>query len=152
MLGRIHIRRRFAGRLTALVLSLFVIFLFASERISFALRDRPRPLAIAFIDAAELRSWIENGRAFQLIDGRPASAYTEAHIAEAVSVGRQSPYDSLSREPVVVYCHRAPVSKLDPCFRAVVVALQDGLHEVYWFKGGMSAWRFAGFAVTNGEG
>ena len=152
MLRSLYICRPFAARLIALFLTISAIFLFASERISFAVRDKvARPLVVAFIDAPELMSWMENGRAFQLLDARPALAYEKGHIIEAVSAGRMTTYDAVGRDPVVVYCDRSPVSKFDPCFRAVVAALQSGTRDVYWFKGGLSAWRSAGFALDGPE-
>jgi rhodanese-related sulfurtransferase len=130
----------------------FILASFASERISFALRDASaKPVAVTFIDAAQLMTWIKTGRAFQLVDARPDSLYDDGHIAEATSIRRGSAYDSLGREPIVVYCDHSPVSKLDPCFRAVVSVLQNGLHEVYWLKGGIAAWRSAGFGLEKSE-
>ena len=128
--------------------ALAALLLAISGRVAFAVRDTSaKPLAVSFIDAAELMTWVENGRAFQLVDGRAILAYEKGHIPEAVNIRRRSIYDTVAREPIIVYCDHSPVSKLDPCFRVVVAALQDGLHEVYWFKGGISAWRAAGFAL-----
>jgi rhodanese-related sulfurtransferase len=130
----------------------FILASFASERISFALRDASaKPVAVTFIDEAELMSWIKTGRAFQLLDARRDSSYDKGHIMEAMSLRRRSAYDGIGREPIVVYCDHSPVSKLDPCFRAVVSVLQSGLREVYWFKGGIAAWRSAGFVLEKSE-
>jgi rhodanese-related sulfurtransferase len=153
MLHHLHPSRwKITGKLIVLFVTILIVILFMSERMSFALRDTSaRPLAVSFINAAELMSWIEHGRAFQLVDARPDSVYAKGHIIEAMSIRRLSVYDAVGREPVVIYCDRSPVSKLDPCFRAVVAAMQDGLREVYWFKGGVSAWRSEGFALEGSE-
>jgi rhodanese-related sulfurtransferase len=133
----------FAAPLAALLLAI-------SDRAAFAVRDTSAQAhAVSFIDAAELMTWIENGRAFELVDARAIWAYEKGHIAAAVNIRRLSVYDSVAREPIVVYCDHSPVSKLDSCFRAVVAALQNGQREVHWFKGGISAWRAAGFALEN---
>lgn len=139
-------------KVAVVFITIFVLASFASERISFALRDASaKPVAVSFIDAVELMSWIKTGRAFQLLDARPGRSYDKGHITEAMSLRRRSAYDGIGREPIVVYCDHSPVSKLDPCYRAIVSVLQNGLREVYWFKGGIAAWRSAGFVLEKSE-
>jgi len=50
--------------------------------------------------------------------------------------------------PVVVYCDGPPMVKSGPCVRAIVRELQRGITDVYWFKGGIKAWRGQGYEVT----
>ena len=112
------------------------------------------PVQIRFLAADELKEWIDGGKVFLLVDTRRPEEYARDHIPTAVNV----PYPQLavargeleeagSDEPVVFYCNSFPTCKAGPCATVVARMLQSGATEVYWFKGGMKAWRTVGYPV-----
>ncbi len=136
---------------SALLLSAASILVFLSVLcgwVSFAsIEGSSKPVAISLIDAPELMSWLENGRAFQLVDARHDRAFDAAHLPGAVSIRHMRVPHEIGQEPMVFYCDRSPVSKFDLCFQAVVAELQKNTGPVYWFKSGMTAWRSQGYPV-----
>jgi rhodanese-related sulfurtransferase len=139
------------GPKSALLFSAASVLVFLSVLsgwVSFAsIEGSSKPVVISFIDAPELMSWLEDGRALQLVDARHDRAFDAAHLPGAVSIHRMRvPYDN-GKEPMVFYCDRPPVSKFDLCFRAVVAELQKKAGSIYWFKSGVTAWRSQGYPV-----
>jgi hypothetical protein len=136
------------GPKSAVLLSAVSVFVFLSVLcgwVSFAsIEGSSKPVVVSFIDAPELMSWLENGRAFQLVDARHDRAFETAHLPGAVSIRHMRvPYE-IGQEWTVFYCDRPPVSKLDLCFRAVVAELQKRTGSLYWFKRGETLWSSQG--------
>lgn len=110
---------------------------------------------IRFVAANELKDWIDGGKVFLLVDARRPEEYALEHIPTAVNI----PYPQLavargeleeagSDDPVVFYCNSVPTGRAGPCATVVRRMLQSGATEVYWFKGGMKAWRTVGHPVV----
>ena len=110
---------------------------------------------IRFLEADELKNWIDGDKAFLLVDARRPEDYALEHIPTAVNV----PYPQLavaraeleeagSDGPIVFYCNDVPTGRVGPCATVTRRMLQSGATEVYWFKGGMKAWRTVGYPVV----
>ena len=144
----ISLRRGWKGALLLSGTGLLVLLWFSSGWVSLPpVKISPQPLAVAFIDAPELMSWIESGRAFHLVDARRVSEFDAGHLPGAVSVRHRRISDGGNQAPVVFYCAHPPVSDLDPCFRTIVTELQNTTRQVYWFKGGLATWRSKGYPL-----
>jgi len=107
----------------------------------------------SIIDAQELKTWLDEGRSFVLVDARPPEEYASGHIPTAVSLHLPRPADAPAREqeadvPVVFYCNTFSGSTYDRCFQASVRHLQNTPNRVYWFREGMQAWRGQGYPVV----
>lgn len=112
------------------------------------------PVEIKFLEASELKDWIDRREVFLLVDARRPEEYARDHIPTGVSV----PYPHLAvarmeleeagwDDPVVFYCNSPPTCKAGPCATVIARMLQSGANQVYWFKGGMKAWRAVGYPV-----
>lgn len=112
------------------------------------------PVEIKFLEPSELKDWIEGGRVFLLVDARRPEEYAREHIPTAVSlpyphlaVARMELEEAGWDDPVVFYCNSPPTCKAGPCATVIARMLQRGANQVYWFKGGMKAWRSVGYPV-----
>ncbi len=105
-----------------------------------------------FVEAEELKDWLDQGRSFLLIDARSAAEFAAGHIPQAVNRHAEHPSSRPAEHeeqglPVVIYCAGPSENSHSPCARAIIQALQSGSQQVYWFKGGMSAWQSQGYPV-----
>ena len=104
------------------------------------------------LNAQELKNWLDEGRALRLIDARSRAEFAAGHIPTAVNGHAERP-SSKASEPkehglgVVIYCAGPSESGYSPCARAIEQALRKGSRQVYWFKGGMTAWQAQGYPV-----
>ena len=125
--------------------------IFEHELPSAAGSPQPAP-AFTVVNAQELKKWLDEGRALRLIDARSQAEFTAGHIPTAVN-GHAEHFSSKAAEPrehglaVVIYCAGPSVSGYSPCARAIEQALLNGPRQVYWFKGGMTAWQAQGYSV-----
>ena len=104
------------------------------------------------VDAQELKNWLDQGGAFVLIDARSTAEFAAGHIPTAVNkpLGRSPSTGSEHQEQrvrVVFYCAGSSEIGCGPCARAIEQALESGSQQVYWFKGGMTAWLAQGYPV-----
>lgn len=125
-------------------------------------QGRETRFRVNFLEAHELKDWLQEGKPFRLVDARWPQEYHRGHIPTAVSVPRAgisnpgyrssnaSAKEGGRQVPVVFYCNGPAWGKMDPCVRAIVRELLTG-SEVYWFKGGMRAWRAHGYPVVQPE-
>jgi rhodanese-related sulfurtransferase len=102
-------------------------------------------LKFTLVEAQELKDWLDQGGAFVLIDVRSPAEFAAGHIPTAVNkpLGRSRSTGSERQEPgvrIVFYCAGSSESGYSPCARAIEQALESGSQQVYWFKGGMTAW------------
>lgn len=113
------------------------------------------PLAtpkFSLIDAQELNAWLDQGRKFVLIDARSPADFAAGHIPTAINKvrGRSQSSGSEHHKPsvrVVFYCSGSSENSYSPCAQALEEAMRNGYREVYWFKGGMTAWLAQGYRV-----
>ena len=109
-------------------------------------------LKFTLVDAQELKDWLDQGAVFVLIDARSPAEFAAGHIPTAVNkpLGHSPSTGSNQQEQrvrVVFYCAGSSESGYSPCARAIEQALQSGSQQVYWFKGGMTAWLAQGYPV-----
>lgn len=92
------------------------------------------------ISVHELREWITNGAAPQLVDVREAAEYQSGHIREAVHIPLEqlsSHHEKISRhKPVVVYCHHGT----DSALAVEYLTKTHGFRNLYVLRDGMHAW------------
>lgn len=102
------------------------------------------------IEAATLLQWIEQKKPILLLDVREVWEFDGGHIANAenypwTSGVLQGALDQLTPNlPLVVYCQSGVRSSA-----ASKLLVTEGFAPVYDLKGGISAWKAAGFAVEN---
>ena len=90
-----------------------------------------------FIESAELKSWIDAGKPFQLIDTRDADKYETCHIQNAISIPQLQLPEMLGAvdetTTVVIYCIYGVKSE------QVYIYLKDKLkiRELYILDGGI---------------
>ena len=104
------------------------------------------------VDAQELKQWLDQSGGFVLIDARSPAEFAAGHISTAVNkpLGhspRQASDHREQRVPVVFYCAGSSESGYSPCGRAIEQAIESGSQQIYWFKGGMTAWLAQGYPV-----
>lgn len=161
-----HGTKKYLGVSLLLPISAFVVYLGSLSPtldVPVTPRGDETHLQVNFINAHELREWLEKGQPFVLVDARWPMEYAHGHIPTGVSVhrlGLSNPGYQFSRAsakegggqvPVVFYCNGPATVKSDPCVRAIVRELQRGSSQVYWFKGGMRTWRDHGYPVVGGS-
>lgn len=91
------------------------------------------------IPAAELLTWIEDGREFQLVDVREEHEYNEAHIpgAKLLPLGQlKDNYQLLQPEDVIVLVCRSGRRSGE----AAAFLAEQGYRQVYNLAGGMLGW------------
>ncbi|MGE3537604.1 MAG: rhodanese-like domain-containing protein [Candidatus Tectimicrobiota bacterium] len=101
------------------------------------------------VDAPTLKAWLETGEAL-LVDVREAAEYAGEHIPEAV-LAPLSTFNAsrLPREPgkkMVLHCVMGMRSA-----QAGQKLLDAGFTTVYNFRGGVQAWKAAGYATEQGQ-
>ena len=104
------------------------------------------------VDAQELKQWLDQGAGLVLVDARSPAEFAAGHIATAVNKpqGHSPSTGSARQEPgvrVVFYCAGSSESGYSPCARAIEQAIESGSQQIYWFKGGMTAWLAQGYPV-----
>ena len=108
------------------------------------------PANVPEVTSHELRRWLDEGRPLQLVDARTAAEFRQGTIGKA----RHAPVTELpgalerlkldASRPVVVLClsgHRSlPGTRL----------LRQRGFDAYSLKGGLIAWRAAGYTLGRG--
>jgi rhodanese-related sulfurtransferase len=157
---RVRSRAKTKRRIEMGILFLATFGIVALSAGGFALRQEfdisPEAPALTPIPARELKSWLDEGRPFRLIDARPITEFSVGHIPTAMprkQAPETKPYQENAQSvPVVVYCHGPLASKWSPCFQAIVTELQAGTRHVYWLKEGAAVWRAQGYPMTEADG
>ncbi len=146
--------RLFLAISLALIILIIGISFTSPPEIQGLSRQSEIPVEIRFLAATELKDWVDGGKVFLLVDARRPDEYARGHIPTAVNV----PYPHLevarieleeagSDDPVVFYCNHPPKGKAGPCATVVARMVESGATQVYWFKGGIKAWRSLGYPV-----
>jgi rhodanese-related sulfurtransferase len=111
--------------------------------------DSPTTKTMQDVEATTLKMWLERGEAL-LIDVREPSEYAAEHIPDAQLLPL-STFD-LARVPqeagkkVVLHCVMGKRSE-----QAGQKLLDAGFTTVYNFRGGVQAWKDAGYTTTRGQ-
>jgi thiosulfate/3-mercaptopyruvate sulfurtransferase len=121
------------------------------------------------LTAAELKKWLDDGKAMVLIDSMPESSFKKEHIPGAKQflfpVPRMSSWDSKETAgkseadyaallgadknvPVVIYCGFVNCTRSD---NGAAWARKLGFTKVYRFPGGLFAWKGAKFPLVAAE-
>lgn len=95
------------------------------------------PEKLRTIDVVTAKAWLDQGRA-QLFDIREADEFQREHIEAATPMRRAVPEDI--EEIAIFYCNSG---QRTGAAAAEIVAC--GYREVYALKGGLTAWKAAGF-------
>ena len=97
------------------------------------------------INAEQLIELVGTRAETVLIDSRIHEDHTDGYIEGSLHlVDRETSCASLARvlpgtgTPVIFYCNGVNCDRSD---RAAVIAIGCGYQEVYWFRGGIEAWR-----------
>lgn len=161
-----HGTKKYVGVSLLVPISTFVVYLGSLSPtldLSMTPRGDEKHLQVNFINAHELREWLEKGQPFDLVDARWPEEYAHGHIPTAVSLHRLgvsnpgyqsskgSAKESDRQVPLVFYCNAPAMTKSDPCVRAIVRELQRDSSQVYWFKAGMRTWQDNGYPVVGGS-
>ncbi len=104
------------------------------------------------IDAEGLIALVDRNPNQIIIDSRISSDRQLGFIPGSVSLpDTGTDCDSLAgiipdlNEPVVFYCNGPKCRRSD---KAVVIAIECGYTEVYWFRGGIEAWKANSYPVN----
>ena len=103
------------------------------------------------IDAEELIRLVNQDKARIIIDSRISSDRKLGYIPGSISLpDTETSCESLARivpqksNPVVFYCNGPKCRRSD---NAVVIAADCGYTNIYWFRGGIEAWRANNYPV-----
>jgi thiosulfate/3-mercaptopyruvate sulfurtransferase len=113
------------------------------------------------VSTADLKSWVDSGKAMVVIDTMPASSFTDGHIkgavnaelpktqAEGTTAEQKAAFIKLlpadKNATIVVYCGFVACGRSDV---GAVIAMQEGYTNVYRYSGGIVAWKDAGYEVV----
>ncbi len=104
------------------------------------------------IDAEGLIALVNENENQIIIDSRISSDRKQGYIPGSISLPDTDTHcDSLARliaeksDPVVFYCNGPKCRRSD---NAVVIAVACGYTNVYWFRGGIEAWRADNYPIT----
>src|SRR5215510_13719459 len=111
--------------------------------------ESPTTKTIQDVEATTLKMWLERGEAL-LIDVRELPEYTAEHIPDAQLLPL-STFDPVrvpqeAGKKVVLHCVMGMRSA-----QAGQKLLDAGFTSVYNFRGGVQAWKDAGYATTGGQ-
>ena len=101
--------------------------------------------AVKLIDAGQIKTWIDQGKKFTLVDSRVASEFKEGKLPTAINIPgpqMEAMRDKLPKDkaqPLVFYCNGWPECKKS--HEACTKAVQWGHKDVYWFKDGVPGWQ-----------
>jgi adenylyltransferase/sulfurtransferase len=99
----------------------------------------PDDAGIRELSPQELKSKMDSGESFELVDVREPFEYEIAHIdrAKLIPLGEiEDRLDELNRDqPIVIHCHSGMRSA-----QAVRLLQQHGFTDIYNLKGGIDAW------------
>ncbi|MBI5195317.1 MAG: hypothetical protein HZA10_03230 [Nitrospirae bacterium] len=121
-------------------------------------KDMPESLAgITNIKAEDLKSWLDQGKKFILLDNRPADEYEKEHIPGAIRLNSDDILEDsklaaqlgLKKDDVIAnYCNGVK------CWRspATSVMLHSlGYKNINWYRDGLPDWAKKGYATTEGK-
>lgn len=102
------------------------------------------------VPAEELRRMVLNREPLLLVDVRPAGDFAKGHIQGAVSRpnGEMGTPDGKDARRIVVYCEEDPCPLTD---KAVAALEAFGHKGVSILRGGLGAWRGAGYPMVAGD-
>jgi rhodanese-related sulfurtransferase len=101
--------------------------------------------AVTLIDAARVKTWIDQGTKVTIVDSRVASECNEGHLPTAINIPstQMDPLkDRLPRDkaqPLIFYCNGWP--ECTKSHEACTKAVRWGYTDVYWFKDGAPGWQ-----------
>ena len=103
------------------------------------------------IDAEKLIRLVNQGEARIIIDSRISSDRKLGYIPGSISLpDTGTSCESLARiipqksDPVVFYCNGPKCRRSD---NAVIIAADCGYTNIYWFRGGIEAWRANNYPI-----
>jgi rhodanese-related sulfurtransferase len=104
------------------------------------------------IDAEGLIELVDENETQIIIDSRISSDRKQGYIPGSISLpDTETDCVSLSglipekTDPVVFYCNGPKCRRSD---NAVVIALDCGYTNIYWFRGGIEAWRASNYPIA----
>ncbi|MGD8934301.1 MAG: rhodanese-like domain-containing protein [Gammaproteobacteria bacterium] len=104
------------------------------------------------IDAEGLIQLVNENENQIIIDSRISSDRKQGYIPGSISLpDTDTRCDSLARlipeksDPVIFYCNGPKCRRSD---NAVVIAVACGYTNVYWFRGGIEAWRAENYPIS----
>ena len=104
------------------------------------------------IDAEELIELVNRNDNQIIIDSRISSDRKQGYIPGSISLpDTDTNCDSLAgliaekSDPVIFYCNGPKCRRSD---NAVVIATACGYTNIYWFRGGIEAWRANNYPIT----
>lgn len=103
------------------------------------------------IEAEGLIQLVKRNENQIIIDSRISSDRKQGYIAGSISLtDTDTNCESLARlipeksDPVVFYCNGPSCRRSD---NAVVIAIDCGYTKVYWFRGGIEAWKASNYPI-----
>lgn len=117
--------------------------------------DDGGPVQVTRIDIFEAKEMYDSGECI-FFDAREVEYYEEAHIAEAYNwpsdyfdMYYEIHEDKISRDScIVVYCIGGAC---DESYHLGISLSVEGFRNVYLFEGGMEAWEYSGYPVSEGS-
>ena len=104
------------------------------------------------IEAEGLIQLVNSNKSLTIIDSRISSDRKLGYIPGSISLpDTDTSCESLARlipqksDPVVFYCNGPNCRRSD---NAVVIAVDCGYTSIYWFRGGIEAWRANNYPLT----
>ena len=157
---RLQISLRMLALILASVAAASVVNAFSPRGIqwtgkaTFSVQAKAAEHGLDLVSLQRMQSIVQDGR-WIILDARPESQYTLAHIPGTLPVPRVEMAERLMElqmllmadQPVVVYCGGRTC---DDSLTVAKAIQQQGLKQVVVFEGGMAAWLDAGLQVQEG--
>ncbi|MFQ5840723.1 MAG: rhodanese-like domain-containing protein [Candidatus Methylomirabilales bacterium] len=138
------------------LLSAFLFFMKATPTIrgdDAVARAIPQEPSVRVLAPRELKTWMDRRQPLLLVDARPGNkAYQTSHLPSAIHLPWQKPLKTVLSGsdrslPLVIYCEDPRPQQARHCLRAIAQGFEAGYKNVFWLKGGMTAWESNGYPL-----